>query len=174
MIPRGLDSPIAMDGIRKSHKVWITRVKSNVFDIHSDSITRLQEATQAINWEIHALRLSNKHHNTEFFVQDPARAYENALIRVSLGSRPCLTPSPDGPCDMLTPQKACLRQLRPYLNPSAAVLNALGSSLKMRVNFGRVNVRQRKRGLADELNYNAFGDMIKAYSARGGADLDTW
>ncbi|KAM4059362.1 hypothetical protein HRG_007780 [Hirsutella rhossiliensis] len=171
MLPRGLDDPTALNDVRKKHKVWITRVQPNVFELRSKHITRLQEAIKDINWCIHDMRLSSENLTTRFLVQEPANAPKDALVKVELNSRPHVLTVKATRGDIAAVAKDLCHQLQASLVPSTDILRALGADLRMRVNIGRLEVRQRKKGLGQNMSYADFSKMIPQYSIRGGASL---
>ncbi|KND90344.1 hypothetical protein TOPH_04933 [Tolypocladium ophioglossoides CBS 100239] len=173
MLPRGLDNPAALDDIRKKHKVWITRVQPNVLELRGESIRRLQEAMSEINWALHDMRLSGGNPTTRFLAQKPVNVPDSAVVRVDVNTRPHVATMKRIPGDTLPAALDIFHQLHPGLVPSMDVLRGLGTELKMRVNFGRLQVRMRKKGLGNEMTYTNFAKMMPGYSVRGGAGLDT-
>lgn len=171
MLPRGLDDPTALNDIRQKHKAWITMAQPNVLQVHAAHIKRLQEAVKAINWRIHDMRLSSESLTTRFLVQKPTNARNSALVRVELNSRPQVLTAKDGPGDIASVAEDLCQQIQGTLVPSMDILRAVGAELKMRINFGRLEVRQRKKGLGQDMSYADFSMMVPQYSIRGGASL---
>ncbi|PNY23407.1 Uncharacterized protein TCAP_06651 [Tolypocladium capitatum] len=173
MLPRGLDNPAALDTIRKKHKVWITRIKPNILEFRGGNIRRLQEAMSEVNWVLHDMRLSGGNPTTRFLAQKPVNVPDSAVVRVDVNTRPRVATMKRIPGDTLPAAFDIFEQLHPDLEPSMEVLRGLGTDLKMRVNFGRLQVRMRKKGLGNEMSYADFAKMMPGYSVRGGAGLDT-
>lgn len=171
MLPRGLDDPTGLDDIRKKHQVWITRMQPNMLEVRSEHIQQLQEAIKAINWCIHDMRLSSENLTTRFLVQTPANAPKGALVKVELNSRPVVSTAQGTGGDVVPVAMELCQQLKDSLVPSTDILRALSTNLKMRVNFGRLEVRQRKKGLGQNMSYADFSKMVPQYSMRGGASL---
>ena len=172
MLPPGLDNPAALDVIRKKHKVWITRVQPNVLELQGDNIRRLQEAMKELNWLLHDMRLSGGHPTTLFLAQQPVSAPDGAVVRVNINTRPRLESMSDITANNLKVAQDLFNQLDADFVPSMDALRGLGADLKMRVNFGRLQVRTRK-GLGNEMTFADFAKMVSGYSVRGGAVLDT-
>ncbi|POR35404.1 Uncharacterized protein TPAR_04429 [Tolypocladium paradoxum] len=172
MLPRGLDNPAALDAIRKKHKVWINRVQPNVLELRGENIRRLQEAMSEINWVLHDMRLSSENPTTRFLAQMPVNVPDTAVVRVDINTRPHVATAKSTPGDVLPAALDIFHQLHAGLVPSMDILRGLGTDLKMRVNFGRLQVRMRKKGLGNEMTYAQFAKMVPGYSVRGGAGLD--
>ncbi|PFH63346.1 hypothetical protein XA68_13803 [Ophiocordyceps unilateralis] len=173
MLPRGIEESPGLVKIRKENKAYITRSQPNIFEIRTDNIKQLQNAMKELNWLIHDLRLSTENLRTRFVVQKPMNADNDSLVTVKLNSRPTTAMH-----SSLVPIVSSLAhdnflQLRGILASSAYILKALGTGLKMRVNFGRFEIRQRKRGVGDEMTYPDFTNMVALYSKRGGAGIHT-
>lgn len=173
MLPRGLEEPSALNDICKKNEVWIKRVQPNVFEVRSSNIRRLQEAIKDINWAIHDMRLSNEYLTTRFLVQEPTKAHKDGLVRVELNSRPHVPTAKGNVGDTAPVARDLCQQLQSSLVPSTEILRSLGALLRMRINFGRLEVRQRKKGLGDKMSYADFCKMVPQYSIRGGASLKT-
>ncbi|KAK7426856.1 hypothetical protein QQZ08_006602 [Neonectria magnoliae] len=56
---------------------------------------------------------------------------------------------------------------------TADTLMALNKSMKMRINFGHLDVRARNTRGRDEIPHDEFVRMLEMYSTRGGASLET-
>ncbi|KAM5356303.1 hypothetical protein ACJ41O_002949 [Fusarium nematophilum] len=173
LLPTGLDEPGALDSIRRTYKVYITRVKPNVFDIRCDSISRLQQALHAINWAIRDMRLSNEHSTVQFLVQKPTNALSIDMIRAGLSKRPHFISRSPHLVSNASAMDDHLQQLASTLSSSAEGLMALNKSLKLRVNFGHLSIEKRKKGSQDEIAYDDFVKLMSTYSIRGGASFET-
>lgn len=174
-IPSGLDNPHTLDNIRLKHQVWIANIEPHIFDIQSETMPRLQAAVKAINWALHDMRLSNEHPATRFVVQYPAEPELVGPVYLKQGARPYadIPPRYAYKSDIDHVVDSLARNLGPTLRPAVDSLMGLGKDLQMRVNFGRLNVRQKKKGLADQFTYPEFEGVMKMYGARGGASLGT-
>lgn len=173
MLPRGLENPAALDAIRKKHKVWITRVQPNVLELRCENIRRLQEAMNEINWVLHDMRISGGNPTTRFLAQKPVNVPDSAVVRVDVNTRPHVETVKRITGDALPVALELFHQLYTGFVPSMDVLRGLGTDLKMRVNFGRLHLRTRKKGLGNEMTYADFAEMVPGYSVRGGAVLET-
>ncbi|KAK5987674.1 hypothetical protein PT974_11806 [Cladobotryum mycophilum] len=175
MLPRGLDNRTTLDSIRISHKVWITNVEPNIFKICGESMLQLRQAVRAINDVIHDMRLANEYLNTRFMVQKPSRDSYSVPIIFELSSRPHMKFATPGARDMMsTAIDAHTLNIQNELLANLDVLTSCGTYLKMRVNFGHLNIRQKRKGQEDELNFDELAKVMKMYSTRGGARLDRW
>lgn len=178
LIPTSLDNPQALDDIHTEHEVWIRYDEPTAFDISSRSMTNLQEGMKALNQLIHDLRLVEGHTSSRFLVQPPSRVASDAKICLELEARPTLedrgivsTDPDNGPV-----VDSFVRQMGPIISAAAETLTGLGENLQMRINFGRLNVRGKKKGIGSVFTYAEFGNVMKAYSVqgvRGGAYLGT-
>ncbi|PHH80264.1 hypothetical protein CDD80_2287 [Ophiocordyceps camponoti-rufipedis] len=174
MIPLGVDDSEPLKDLRRKYKTWIWRSKPNVFELRTNEIKQLQNAMKELNWLIHDLRLSSENMSTRFVVQKPMNAGTDALVTVKLNSRPTSVMTSSSLVPIAVPlAHDNFLQLRGILAPSAYILKALGAGLLMRVNFGRFEIRQRKRGVGDEMTYEDFANMVALYSKRGGAGIHT-
>jgi hypothetical protein len=166
-----------LDDIRTEHEVWIRYDEPTAFDISSRSMTNLQEAMKALNQLIHDLRLLEGHTSSRFLVQPPSRVSSDAKICLELEARPTLedrgnvSTDPDNGCVV----DSFVRQMGPTISAAAETLTGLGKNLQMRINFGRLNVRGKKKGIGSVFTYAEFRDVMKAYSVQGprGAYLGT-
>lgn len=174
MLPSGLDNPVLLDNLRRTLRVWITQPEPNRFDISANSMLKLQEAVRGINWAIHDLRLASGRLITRFIVQKPLCVDDSALVVVELGARPRVATVEKGPSLGLGPIALDIFcRLSSNIAPSMDKLASIGTGLLMRVNFGHLEVRKRKKGLGSEMSYPSFTDMVQQYSTRGGAGLKT-
>lgn len=173
MLPRGLDEPWALDDIRKAHKVYITHVQPNILDIHCESMPRMQQAVHALNWAIHDLRLSNEHPPVRFLLQEPTNSDVNDMVRVEIGSRPRFTSRSSTLVSNSSAMDKHLHRLVVDMPTSADTLMALNKNMKMRVNFGHLDVRSRNTQGRDEITHDEFVKLLNMYSVRGGASLGT-
>ncbi|KAJ4272357.1 hypothetical protein NW762_001070 [Fusarium torreyae] len=167
----GLDEPGALDDIRRKYRVYITRDKSNVLDIRCESMSRLQQALQAINWALRDMRLSNTNAVTLFLAQHPTNAAMSDMIRAELGSRPyVVSPNPISTSNASALDKH-LHQLELSMASSVERLTSYNKTLGFRVNFGRLIIGKRKKG-REEITYSDFAELLDAYSTRGGAAFE--
>ncbi|KYK55954.1 hypothetical protein DCS_07919 [Drechmeria coniospora] len=174
MLPRNLDDPAALNAIRRTHRVWITRPQPNILVIHSDDTQRLQCALKDLNWTIHDMRRSDEIAVTRFVTQQPANMTEDVLVKVELNARPYMagnSRTPDSG-ETLPVALGLFHELAGRVTSSAESLRRLTVDLKMRVNFGSLQVRRRKRTLGNEMTYADFAHMVSQYAIRGGAHLD--
>ncbi|KAM0198081.1 hypothetical protein ACHAPI_004410 [Fusarium lateritium] len=172
LIPRGMDEPGALDGIRRKYQVYITRDVPHVVDIHSDSMPRLQKAFEAINWAIRDMRLSENNAPVRFLVQKPTNAVTNGTIRAELGGRPHFLSTSPSFIDNSFALDQHLPQLASEMATSAEGLMALAKTMGLRVNFGHLIIGQRKKGSQDETTYTDFAKLMGEYSYRGGANFE--
>ena len=172
LLPRGLDEPSALHDIRRTHKVYITNIKPNILDIQCDSISRLQQAVKAINWAIHDMRLSNDHPTIRFLLQKPTNAFDGGMIKTELGSRPYFISKTTALVDNSSAMDDHIPQLtKDFLN-SARTLTTLNKDLNMRIIFGHLKLRLKKKGSKDEIPKEQFAKLLNVYSMRGGAIFD--
>ena len=172
-LPLGLDNDAAFDNIRISSKIWITRVEPHVFDIHSRSMTGLRTGMDGINAILHDMRLTNDVPLVRYFVQVPTKVKGDSLVKFKSESRPQVVES--STVSQTSSSKALdslMIRLGTRIQPAAESLLALSQDLKMRVNFGKLYVRDVKRGTGEHLNYAELEDTLSPYSTRGGADLN--
>ncbi|OAQ91510.1 hypothetical protein VFPFJ_03250 [Purpureocillium lilacinum] len=173
MLPQGLEDPDALNDIRLRYKVWITRSQPNIFDIRGRDMRQLQEAVKELNWALHDMRLSSEALTIRFLAQKPSRDQDSAIVNVELNCRPIVKALSNTPRSVLTTALDLVDRLRTSLLPSADILRLLTTDLRMRVNFGHLQVRTRKKGLGRDMSYANFAEMIPQYSNRGGASLHT-
>lgn len=169
MLPNELSR---LDDIRLSKEMWITKVKANVIDLRTYSLANMKEGLKKINWVIHDMRLSSNHPMTRFFVQEPIKAGPEALIKFKVRSRPIINNTDLVSSSIYMALESHVCQLGSLLVPASDNLMALDKYLRMRVNFGSLDVRQKKKGIGEEFTYDKFADVIKVYSLRGGASLN--
>lgn len=168
-----MDEPGTFDNIRRDHAVYITNVKPNVLEISCTTIVRLKSAIQAINSAIHELRLSNDHPTVQFYVQQPLDAVCDSAIVFKLASRPHFVLQSLTCFGNTNAVDEHLEKFCADMSTSANTLTALNKALRMRVNFGRLNIRQRMKGMPEEIPFAEFVRMMNIYSSRGGASLET-
>ncbi|KAK7416090.1 hypothetical protein QQX98_005418 [Neonectria punicea] len=172
MLPSGLSDPGVLDDIRKGHKVYI-HIESNILDIRCDSMRRLQQALHAVNWAIHDMRLCNEHPPIHFLAQEPTSGDTNDMVRVEIGSRPRFVSQKPTLGSNHSAMDKHLHRLTTEMWSTADTLMALNKSMKMRVNFGHLDVRARNTRGRDEIPHDEFVRMLDMYSTRGGASLET-
>jgi hypothetical protein len=177
LTPSGLEEPGAFNAICKAHQVYVDYIGGlNNIIVSAESMTQLRDAVKAVNWLIHDMRLSHDLPATSFIIQKPLEANDRTPISVVLGGRPCsigVQKSMPDSADMCRIANSLVEPLRRDIVTSAERLMGIGKQLRVRINFGRVNIRQKKRGLGNELSYTSFADFMKACSIRGGAGLAT-
>lgn len=169
IFPDSLDGDEILDDIRTKHQVWITNSGPVAFDITSRSMVNLQEALKAMHQLIHDLRLADIRTSWRFLIQPPSRVSPDAKISFLINSRPAVTDfaRASGDPDNSAVLAAFAPQLGSGISAAAETLMCLGNDLQMRVNFGRLNLRQRKKGTADELTYAELAEAMKPYVLRG-------
>jgi hypothetical protein len=177
LTPSGLEEPGAFNAIRKAHQVYVDYIdESDTIIVSAESISQLKDAVKAVQWLIHDRRLSHDLPATSFIIQKPLEAHDQTPISVVLGRRPCSIGAqksmPDS-ADMSRIANNLVEPLRRDIVTSAERLMGIGKQLRARINFGRVNIRQKKKGLGNELSHTSFADFMKACSIRGGAGLAT-
>lgn len=176
LLPSALEDRAAIDELCQTHQVWINAKKPNVFVISCEQQypTRLREGVIGFNWAIHDMRLTDEHPATRFVAQQSLTSGTESTIRVVVGQRPCVTFDRDfidesaGNEHIVT---ALWEELGPHLEEKAEALMGLGQDVQMRINFGRLNIRQKKGGLGNEFTYEEFQKLIRTYGTRGGASL---
>ncbi|PHH91747.1 hypothetical protein CDD83_10451 [Cordyceps sp. RAO-2017] len=173
MLPPGMENPHALDEIRQKNEAWITATASNIFEIRTRDIRQLQEAVKDIHWALHDMRLSGEKLAIRFLAQKPFHAQNDAGIRVELNSRPHFATTQGSLGEIAPVVLDTFEKLQANIAPSAAVLGTMTTELKMRLNFGRFEVRQRKRCTNDEMSFLDFARMVPQYSVRGGASMHT-
>ncbi|KAJ4311951.1 hypothetical protein N0V84_010187 [Fusarium piperis] len=172
LLPPELDAPGALDDIRRQYGVYITRVRPNVLDLRCESIGRLQQALQAVNWALRDMRLSNEHASVRFLVQRPTNAIVSDMIAVELGKRPTfLSPSPYLVSNMSS-MNGHLPQLASEMAASAEGLMVVNKNMTFRINFGHLIIGKKKKGSEDEVSIGNFSKLMDMYSVRGGASFE--
>ncbi|KAF4451341.1 hypothetical protein FALBO_16346 [Fusarium albosuccineum] len=172
LLPSGLDEPEALDGIRRKHRVYITRLQPNVLDIRCESMLHLQQALEAINLAIRDMRLSNEHSAVRYLVQRPTNAIISDMIRAELGTRPQFISLSPRLVSNKSSMNHHLQQLAVDMMSSAESLMSLNKSVRLRVNFGHLIIGKRKKGAGGEMSYDDFVKLMGMYSVRGGATFD--
>jgi hypothetical protein len=172
-LPIALDEPGALDDIRRKYRVYITRDVPNILEIHCDSIHRLQQAFEAVNWRIRDMRLSNDSSPARFFVQKPTEATVTDMIRLELGARPFFLSKTSNLVTNTSAMDEHLPKLASDLASSAEGLMALTKTMGLRVNFGHIIIAKRPRGTEDEITYTDFVRLMNMYPSRGGASIET-
>jgi hypothetical protein len=176
LLPSALEDRAAIDELCQTHQVWINNKKPNVFVISCEEQypKRLQEAVIAFNWAIHDMRLSNEHPATRFVAQQSLVSGTESTIRVVIGQRPRVTFDRDTIAESEGNEhiiNSLWEELGPHLEARAETIMGLGKDVQMRVNFGRLNIRRKKKDLGDEFTFEEFQKLIRTYGTRGGAGL---
>ncbi|KAL7942321.1 hypothetical protein V8C42DRAFT_332002 [Trichoderma barbatum] len=170
--PSAIDDTDILDDIRKEFQVWITRVEeTKAWDVYSESASGLQEAIHAFNQTIHDLRLRKELLATVLVVQKSTRVTEDARISMTPNSRPEVKTRPSGSSDIPRTAAKLLQTLRPHLLNSTECAMSVASELRMRVNFGRLKVFVRHKGVGNVVTYDEFMNAAKSFSIRGGIGL---
>ncbi|KAG6006288.1 hypothetical protein E4U21_007170 [Claviceps maximensis] len=170
------------NAFRKAHEVWIVQEKPNIIHILSRTLSDLKEAFREINWAIHDIRTAQHHASSLFLVQPPIG--EECLITVDLDCRP--QASTQTCSQQLIPVQnnsyianGLMKELKASFTSSTDALQGRPKqSLQMRVDFGHVKIRRRKKithqvnGKANEMHYAEFAKMTSQYGKRGGADFE--
>ncbi|KAL7930899.1 hypothetical protein V8C35DRAFT_311678 [Trichoderma chlorosporum] len=170
--PYAIDERDILDGICKQQQVWMTRVEeTTAWDVYSETASGLQEAIHALNQTVHDLRLQQELLATVLVVQKSSRVTDDARISVTPNSRPEVTTLPPGTSDIPRTAAKLLQTLRPHLLNSTECAMSVDSELRMRVNFGRLKVFVRHKGIGNLLTYDEFTDAAKSFSIRGGIGL---
>ncbi|RKK66943.1 hypothetical protein BFJ69_g14948 [Fusarium oxysporum] len=173
LLPVALDEPAALDDIRRKYRVYITRDVPNILEIHCDSIHRLQQAFEAVNWRIRDMRLSNDSSPARFLVQRPTKAVVTDMIQLKLGARPSFLSKTSNPVSNASSMDEHLPRLASDLASSAEGLMALNKTMGLRVNFGYVIIAKRPKGTEDEIAFAHFTRLMNMYPSRGGASIVT-
>ncbi|UKZ52218.1 hypothetical protein TrVGV298_005993 [Trichoderma virens] len=170
--PSEIDDPDVLNEICKQHQVWITRIEeTKAWDVYSESSAGLQEAIHAINQTVHDLRLQKELLAPVLVVQKSSRVTEDTRISVKPNSRPEVMTPLSGSSDVLRTAASLLQTLRPHLINSTECAMSVDSELRMRVNFGRLKVFVRHKGIGNVLTYDECMDAAKSFSIRGGIGL---
>lgn len=172
LLPSRLDDPEALHDIRRQYKVYITSVKPNILDIQCDSISRLQEAIKAINWTIHEMRLSDDHPAISFLLQEPTNAFEGGIIKAELASRPYFISKAGNGVDNTSALDKHVSKMTTEFLDAVPTLTTLNKNLSMRIVFGHLKLKLKKKGSGNELSKEDFVKLLDVYSSRGGASLD--
>lgn len=168
-----LDEPNSLDSVRLGHKVWITFEKLNVLVVHAHSSSRLQQALEAIHWKIHDMRLAEELEMSRFLDQGPLAPNDNGAIIFRHGQRPHIAaadPEVTMPLDTDYVLSTLWENLGFDLVNKAETLMGIAQVLRMRINFGRLNIL-RKADAADELTREQFQKELRAVGKRGHASL---
>ncbi|KAL7909849.1 hypothetical protein GGI35DRAFT_480083 [Trichoderma velutinum] len=170
--PSAIEDTDILDDICKQHRVWITRVRdTKAWDIYSESASGLQEAVHALNQTVHDLRLQKELLATVLVIQKSSRATEDTRISVAPNSRPEVITPLSGSSDISRTAAKLLQALRPHLLNSTECAMSVDSELRMRVNFGRLKVFVKYKGMNNVITYDEFMDAAKSFSIRGGIGL---
>ncbi|KAG5926492.1 hypothetical protein E4U42_003266 [Claviceps africana] len=176
-----LFEPVCFDAIRKAHGVWIVQEKPNIIRIHSRNFSNLLEAFHEINWTIHDLRNAQHHVSSLFLVQVPMNG--ECSIIVNLDQRPQASPRTYSE-QLIAVQgnshivHGLMKELGPsFLSSADALQGRPEQILQMRVDFGHVVIRRRKKitqknGKENEMHYTDFAKMTSQYGKRGGAEFE--
>ncbi|GAB0134888.1 hypothetical protein EsDP_00003242 [Epichloe bromicola] len=167
------------DALRKAHQVWIVQENPNTIHMHSRTPRNLDKCLEEINWATHDMRLAQYNFSNLFLVQLPIRG--ECPIKVDLDCRP--QASPQIHSEQLVPiQEAShiandiMKKVRQsFISSTDALQRRLKHTLQMRVDFGHVIIRRRKKvvqGNGNEMPYTEFVDMASQYGRRGGADFE--
>ncbi|KAG6033299.1 hypothetical protein E4U41_006947 [Claviceps citrina] len=169
------------DAIRKAHLVWIVQEKPNIVRIHSRTLSNLKEGFREVNWAIHNMRTAQHNVSSLFLVQLPIEG--ECPITVDLDCRPTASPGTRSP-QLIPVQEishiadGLMKELRESFLSSTDILQGSPEQmLQMRIDFGLVKIRRRKRiaqgnGNGNEMPYADFADMTSQYGKRGGADFE--
>lgn len=181
MLPPDLCDTACFDALRKAHLVWIVQEKPNIIHIYSRTLRDLQEGFKEVNWAIHDMRIAQYNVSSLFLVQLPLVG--ECSITVDLGCRP--QTSPRTPSEQLVPVQdishitnGLMKELRPnFLSSTDTLQSRLKQTLQMRVDFGHVKIRLRKKikqgnENGNEMPYAEFTAMTSQYGKRGGADFE--
>lgn len=168
-----LAEPSSLNAIKTDKEVWIVQEKPNVLHLYSRTILSLQEGFKAVNWAIHDMRLARQNVSARFLVQMPVNAHHGSLITVHLDSRPLVEHSHVTNAKPTEVAYDILEQLGANFLSSTNALQTLNGPLQMRVDFGHVTVRRKKRDVGNTMSYPDFTEMAQHYGTRGGASLDT-
>ncbi|KAG5986808.1 hypothetical protein E4U43_005342, partial [Claviceps pusilla] len=181
MLPPELFDPACFDAVRIAHEVWIVQEQPNTIQIHSRTLSSLKEAFREINWAIHDMRTAQHHVSSLFLVQLPTGG--ECPITVDLDCRPQVSPRTRSEQLIAVPANShiahgLMRELRAgFLSSTDALQGRAEHILQMRVDFGQVKIRRRKKitqenGKANEMQFTDFAKMTSQYGKRGGADFE--
>ncbi|KAG5980030.1 hypothetical protein E4U55_004463 [Claviceps digitariae] len=180
LIPELFD-PACFDAVRRAHEVWVVQEKPNNIHIHSRTLSNLKEAFREINWVIHDIRTAQNHVSSLFVVQLPIEG--ERPITVELDCRPQAS-SRSGSQQLISVQtnfhiaNGLMKELgASFISSTDALQSRPNEILQMRVEFGHVKIRRRKKitqenGNANEMPYTEFAKMTSQYGKRGGADFE--
>ncbi|CAI6100013.1 unnamed protein product [Clonostachys chloroleuca] len=173
--PNGLENLSGLDTLRQSQRVWIDVVEPDVLSVRSKTMANLREAMGAINWALHDMRLSIENPAAQFIVQMPKYAHAEGLVFVDLGARPVIreTDAPNEAREANVIVNDLGGKIAPGLSGSMETLRGLDKDLSMRAHLGRINIRQKKTGAGREFSLKQFEQLMKTYSIRGGASLNS-
>ncbi|KAG5930592.1 hypothetical protein E4U53_002209 [Claviceps sorghi] len=170
-----------LNAIRKAHAVWIVQEKPNIIRIYSRNSSNLLEAFRETNWAIHDLRTAQHHVSSLFLVQRPIDGACSVIV--DLNRRPRAAPRTRS--EQLIPVQGyfqivqdLMEELGPsFLSAADALQGRPEQILQMRVDFGHVLIRRRKKiaqenGKANEMDFTDFAKMTSQYGKRGGADFE--
>ncbi|OAA39669.1 hypothetical protein NOR_06089 [Metarhizium rileyi] len=175
MLSRELTEPSSLDAIKTENEIWIKIIqdKPNVLHIYSRTALCLQEGFKAVNQAIHDMCLTRQNESTRFLVQMPVRAGPDSSIIVELDSRPRVEQHHSTTVGAAEVADNVVKQLGPSFSTSTTALQTIKKSLHMRVDFGLINIRRRKRGVGNTMSYSDFTEMALKYGTKGGAELNT-
>ncbi|KAG6303363.1 hypothetical protein E4U09_000078 [Claviceps aff. purpurea] len=169
------------DAVRKAHEVWIVLKKPNAIDIHSRTLRNLREAFREINWAIHDIRTAQHHVSSLFLVQLPLEGERSITVDLDCRPQVSLRTRPE---QLISVQEnshvahALMKGLREsFLSSMDALQGRPKQILQMRVDFGHVKIRRRKKivqenGNPNEMRFAEFASMASQYGRRGGADFE--
>ncbi|CAH0047917.1 unnamed protein product [Clonostachys solani] len=173
--PNGLENLSVLDAVRQSQRIWINVVEPDVLSVRSETMANLREAMGAINWAFHDMRLAVENPAAQFIVQMPKYAHAEGPVFVDLGARPVIGET-DAPHEVRGAEaivNGLIEKIAPGLSNSMETLRGLDKDLSMRAHLGRINIRQKKTGAGREFSLKQFEQLMKTYSIRGGASLNS-
>lgn len=172
-LPNGLDKDAVFNRVRRSRRVWIVRPgnEPNVLDLYSEDLNNIKRAVQDINWLIVKMIMQSKQTPDRYFLQWPIDPQTADLVGIA-GLRPSVRHG-DGSLEPAEYElKPDFSSLDGDLPLAVATLHDEQESLKMRVNFGHLQLRQKKSGMADEISFPDFEKLMGLYARRGGAGFE--
>lgn len=175
-LPPNIGDIPGIDNIRRKG-VYITRAKPNVIDIRGYSKPLFMNAFQSINWVLRDMRLSSDRLLTRFYVQPQVHG-GNSPVNMPLGGRPAVASPVNSLVDTeitdISTALAChTAKFAARLEAAAESLMSIGKELALRVDFGQLEIRQKRKGGKDEISYDELEKVLAEYSRRGGASLNS-
>ena len=95
------------------------------------------------------------------------------MIKTELGKRPYYLLKSSAIASNALAMDGHVPRLAAELGTVAETLTALNKHMKMRVTFGQLILRQKKKGSQNEVNKDDFAKLLNMHSVRGGANLET-